>query len=278
MKNTLLNLFHSLIHSPRGRTPLSFTIMKIGLFIPCYVDQFYPKVAIATLELLEKQGCEVYFPKNQTCCGQPMANSGFEHLTHGCSDLFAKNFQGYDYIVCPSGSCTLHIKEHLGVPELAGKCYELTEFLTDVLKVDHLPVSFPYKVGVHQSCHGQRGLKISQMSELNAPSFSKVEQLLNQVEGLELVTLDRTDECCGFGGTFCVAEEALSVRMGQDRVQDHLKNGTQVLTAGDMSCLMHLEGIIRRQKLPIRVMHLAEILNGATVDEFQSVASGVVER
>jgi L-lactate dehydrogenase complex protein LldE len=244
--------------------------MKVGLFIPCYVDQFYPKVAIATLELLEKFGCEVDFPANQTCCGQPMANSGFEHMTQGCNDLFAENFQGFDYIVCPSGSCTLHIKEHLGVPEITTRCYELTEFLTDILKVDTIKVKFPYKVGLHQSCHGQRGLKIAQMSELNAPAFSKIEQLLHQVEGIELVNLDRKDECCGFGGTFCVAEEALSARMGQDRVLDHVKNGTQVLTAADMSCLMHLEGIIRRQKLPILVMHLAEILNGVEVEELQS--------
>jgi len=241
--------------------------MKVALFIPCYVDQFYPQVAIATLELLEKYGCDVHFPKNQTCCGQPMANSGFEHLTQGCNDLFVENFTGYDYIVCPSGSCTLHIKEHLGVPAITNKCYELTEFLTDVLVVDDLKVKFPYKVGLHQSCHGQRGLKLAQMSELNAPPFSKVERLLDQVEGLELVNLDRKDECCGFGGTFCVAEEALSVRMGQDRLEDHLKNGTEVLTAADMSCLMHLEGIIRREKMPIRVMHLAEILNGSTAEE-----------
>ena len=241
--------------------------MNVALFIPCYVDQFYPHVAIATLELLEKYGCDVHFPKNQTCCGQPMANSGFEHLTQGCSDLFVENFTGFDYIVCPSGSCTLHIKEHLGNPAIAKKCYELTEFLTDVLVVDDLKVKFPYKVGLHQSCHGQRGLKLAQMSELNAPPFSKVERLLKQVEGLELVNLDRKDECCGFGGTFCVAEEALSVRMGQDRLADHVKNGTQVLTAGDMSCLMHMEGIIRREKLPIRVMHLAEILNGVSVED-----------
>lgn len=241
--------------------------MKVALFIPCYVDQFYPQVAIATLELLEKYGCDVHFPKNQTCCGQPMANSGFEHLTQGCNDLFVENFTGYDYIVCPSGSCTLHIKEHLGVPAITRKCYELTEFLTDVLVVDDLKVKFPYKVGLHQSCHGQRGLKLAQMSELNAPPFSKVERLLNQVEGLELVNLDRKDECCGFGGTFCVAEEALSVRMGQDRLADHLKNGTEVLTAADMSCLMHMEGIVRREKMPMRVLHLAEILNGSAAEE-----------
>ncbi len=236
--------------------------MKVGLFIPCYIDQFYPQVGIATLELLEKLGCEVSFPLNQTCCGQPMANSGFEHLSEPCNTLFAENFNGLDYVVCPSGSCTLHIKEHSGF-EPAGGVYELTEFLHDVLKVDRLEARFPHKVGLHQSCHGQRGLHLSQMSELNAPAFSKPEKLLKMVEGLDLVALERRDECCGFGGTFCVTEEAVSVRMGLDRVHDHVKSGTEVLTGGDTSCLMHLEGIIRREKLPLKVMHIAQILNAA---------------
>ena len=242
--------------------------MKVGLFIPCYVDQFYPKVAIATLELLEKLGCEVHFPLNQTCCGQPMANSGFEHLTMGCNNLFTENFKDFDYIVCPSGSCTLHIKEHLHsdkdettATKIRQKVYELVEFITDVLKVDTIKANFPYKVGLHQSCHGQRGLHLSQMSELNAAPFSKPEQLLRGVEGLEFVTLDRKDECCGFGGTFCVVEEAVSVKMGKDRVFDHTKNGAEYITAGDMSCLMHLEGILKRQKSAIRIVHIAEILN-----------------
>src|SRR6187401_943649 len=183
--------------------------MKVGLFIPCYVDQFYPRVAIASLQLLEKLGCEVEYPLQQTCCGQPMANSGFEHLTKGCNELFVKNFDSFDYIVCPSGSCTLHIKDHLhddkneeAALHIRKNIYELTEFLTDILKVDKLTARFPHKVGMHQSCHGQRGLKISQMSELVAEPFSKPGKLLNMVEGLELISLTRTDECCGFGGTF----------------------------------------------------------------------------
>ena len=236
--------------------------MKVALFIPCYIDQFYPKVAIATLQLLEKLGCEVVFPQNQTCCGQPMANSGYEHITGDCTKLFQDNFNEYDYVVSPSGSCTLHIKEHI---PLKGKIYELIEFITDILKIESLEGEFKYKVGLHQSCHGQRGLHLSQMSELNAPFFSKPEQLLKNLKGLDLVTLDRKDECCGFGGTFCVAEEAVSVRMGQDRLADHLKNGTEVLTGGDTSCLMHMEGIIRREKHPLKVMHIAEILNQAIV-------------
>jgi len=188
-------------------------------------------------------------------------------LTHDCNRLFINNFADYDYIVSPSGSCVLHIKEHLHDDQKEGQAthirqhiMELTEFLTDVLKVEKLEAHFPYKVGLHQSCHGQRGLHLSQMSELVAAPFSKPEKLLHMVDGLELVKLARTDECCGFGGTFCVVEEAVSVRMGLDRVEDHIKNGTQVLTGGDMSCLMHLEGIIRRQNLPIKVMHIAEIL------------------
>ncbi len=243
--------------------------MKVGLFIPCYIDQFYPQVGIATLELLEKLGCEVIFPANQTCCGQPMANSGYESLGAGCDALFAKNFVGCDYIVGPTGSCVLHIKHHIhsGNKEtdarISNTIFELTEFLTDVLKVESLPAKFPYKVGLHQSCHGQRGLHLAQMTELVAAPFSKPLQLLNMVEGTEMVTLDRADECCGFGGTFCVFEESVSAKMGKDRVADHQKNGVDVITGTDVSCLMHLEGIIRRGKLPLRVMHIAEILNSS---------------
>lgn len=242
--------------------------MKIALFIPCYVNQFYPQVAIATLELLEKLGCNVAYPVRQTCCGQPMANSGYASLTDGCNELFTKNFTGYDYIVCPSGSCVLHIKEHLHAEKKEGDAqhirrsiYELTEFLTDVLKVESLPAKFPGKVGLHQSCHGQRGLHLSGMTELVAPYFSKPERLLSMVEGLQLIELQRKDECCGFGGTFCVFEEAVSAKMGKDRVQDHKEQGADVITGVDMSCLMHLEGILKRQKSHLRVMHLAEILN-----------------
>ena len=242
--------------------------MTVGLFIPCYVNQFYPKAAIATLQLLQKQGVNVVYPLHQTCCGQPMANSGFEHLTHGCDALFVKNFSQFDYIVSPSGSCVLHIKEHLHDEDhpseasaIRDKIYELVEFLTDVVKVESIKATFNHKVGVHQSCHGQRGLKLSQMSELVAPQFSKPRHLLNMVEGIEIIDLDRQDECCGFGGTFCVAEEAVSVKMGKDRVTDHLKHGAEFITGADMSCLMHMEGILKRRKSPVKVLHIAEILN-----------------
>jgi len=243
-------------------------MITVGLFIPCYVDQFYPGAAIATLKLLKKLGVNVVYPAGQTCCGQPMANSGYEHLTGGCNHLFIDNFYGFDYIVSPSGSCVLHLKEHLHAQDQKDKAthvrnriYELTEFLTDVLKVKKLNARFPHKVGVHQSCHGQRGLMLSQMSELVAQPFSKPMQLLNMVEDLEVISLNRKDECCGFGGTFCVAEEAVSAKMGKDRVNDHLMNGAEYITGADMSCLMHMEGILRRQNSKVKVIHIAEILN-----------------
>jgi len=244
--------------------------MTVGLFIPCYVNQLYPNAAIATLQLLQKLGVDVVYPAKQTCCGQPMANSGFEHLSQGCDELFVENFSGFDYIVAPSASCVLHIKDHLHsdtAPEEAllirERIYELVEFMTDILKVDKLQARFPHKVGIHQSCHGLRGLHLAKMSELVGPAFSKPQQLLNMVEGLELVTLDRQDECCGFGGTFCVAEEAVSVKMGKDRVTDHTKNGAEYITSPDLSCLMHLEGILHRDNNPIKIIHIAEILNSA---------------
>jgi L-lactate dehydrogenase complex protein LldE len=245
--------------------------MKVGLFIPCYVDQFYPRVAIATMKLLEKLGCEIIFPLNQTCCGQPMANSGYERLAKGCEHNFLENFRGMDYIVSPSGSCVLHIKEHLhdsrdpvSAVAIRDNVYELTEFITDILKVDHLPAVFPHKVGLHVSCHGQRGLFISSMSELVSPAFSKPEQLLGMVKGLELTKPERVDECCGFGGSFCVFEEAVSVKMGKDRLREHAVNDIEYITGTDVSCLMHLEGILRRQGSAVKVMHIAEILNHDT--------------
>ncbi len=243
----------------------------IGLFIPCYVDQFYPQVAIATLELLEKLGCQVNYPLGQTCCGQPLANSGYERETEGSSRHFLELFNQFDYIVAPSGSCVLHVKEHFPkLPDMEmeqnrvhDRIYELTEFLTDILKVEKLKGSFPKKVGFHSSCHGLRGLRLASCSELNIPHFNKAQQLLKKLDGLEWVELSRNDECCGFGGTFAITEEALSIQMGKDRLADHLSHEVDVLTGGDLSCLMHLEGIAKREGQKVEFMHIAEILNQA---------------
>lgn len=244
--------------------------MKVALFIPCYIDQFYPQVGIATLQLLEKLGCDVSFPLEQTCCGQPMANSGFASSSKGCDLNFVKNFEGFDYIVAPSGSCVLHVKDHLqdaAHPEKATQIrntiYELTEFITDVLKIEKLEARFPFKVGIHNSCHGQRGLHLSSMTETMLPSFSKPEKLLNMVSGIEISTPKRSDECCGFGGTFCVFEEAVSVKMGKDRIAEHLDNAVDYITGGDTSCLMHFEGILKRQGSTVKTIHIAEILNSS---------------
>ncbi|MCE9525909.1 MAG: (Fe-S)-binding protein [Planctomycetales bacterium] len=245
----------------------------VGLFIPCYVDQLYPHVGMATVELLEKCGVNVEFPTAQTCCGQPMANTGCTDQAQPLAEKFLQVFAPYEYVVAPSGSCVAMVRHHYeeffhgraDYEALRKKTFELTEFLTDVLKVDTIAGRFPYRVGLHQSCHGLRELRLASSSEVMGKAFGKAEQLLKGLDGIELVKLARPDECCGFGGTFAVNEEAVSCMMGEDRIHDHEKAGTQVLTANDMSCLMHLEGLIRRQKKPIRVMHIAEILAGRPV-------------
>ena len=235
--------------------------MRVALFVPCYIDQFYPQVAVASLELLEKLGCEVVVPKDQTCCGQPMANSGFASSTEGCDTNFTNNFAGFDYIVGPSGSCVLHLKEHHPSEKIRNSVYEICEFLTDVLRITSLSAKFPHRVGLHQSCHGQRGLRLSSMTERNEKSFSKLEDLLGLVEGVEILKPERADECCGFGGTFCVTEEAVSVKMGQDRIKEHDANAVEYIVGADTSCLMHMEGILRRQGSNIQVKHIVELLN-----------------
>ena len=250
--------------------------MKVGLFIPCYVDQFYPDVGLATLELLERFGCDVEFPEAQTCCGQPMANTGCLAEARPLAERFLEIFSPYDHVVCPSGSCVAMVTHHYdellggkpGFEELKQKTWELCQFLTNVLKVERFEsIKFPHKVGLHNSCHGLRELRLGRASERmeSDPNFNIARSLLEKIEGLQLVPLERVDECCGFGGTFAVAEEAVSCMMGEDRIADHERAGAEVITAGDMSCLMHLEGLLRRQKKPIKVLHIAQILAGRSV-------------
>ena len=244
---------------------------KVGLFIPCYVDQLYPDVGIATLELLERFGCQVEFPAGQTCCGQPMANTGCLEEARPFAHRFLELFGQYEYVVCPSGSCTAMVTHHYdefleghpGFDELKKKTFELCQFLTNVLKVEKFEgVKFPHRVGLHNSCHGLRELRLGRSTECMVPDFNLARSLLEKVEGIKLVPLQRPDDCCGFGGTFAVSEEAVSCMMGDDRIADHEQAGAEVITAGDMSCLMHLEGLIRRKVKPLRTMHIAQILAG----------------
>ena len=245
--------------------------MKVALFVPCYVDAFYPEVGIATLELLERLGCDVYYPLDQTCCGKPMANSGCHRDARGAEALFVQNFAGYDHIVTPSGSCAHHVREHLTAieqtPEVArvrACTFELVEFIHDVLEVHEFPwAEFPHRVGLHIGCATLRGLGEASTSERPTPRFNKPARLLGAVKGVSLVAPTRPDECCGFGGTFSVFEEPVSAKMGYDKVGDHHGAGAEYVVSPDMSCVMHQQGCAKRLGLPLKFIHIAQVLNGA---------------
>jgi L-lactate dehydrogenase complex protein LldE len=239
--------------------------------IPCYIDMFYPEVGIATLELLEKLGVEVDYPFDQTCCGQPMANSGAQAEAAATEELFVNNFAAYDHIVAPSGSCVHHIRNKFTAavdsPErrhVSSHVWDLPEFLHDVLKVTEFPwAEFPHEIALHVSCSAIRGLKEQAMSERpNDPWFSKPRDLLEKVKGLSIADFDRPDECCGFGGTFSVTEEAVAAAIGSDKLEHIGAAGTRYVVSSDMSCLMHLQGCAHRDREDFRFLHLAQVLNG----------------
>ena len=246
--------------------------MKVALFVPCYIDLIYPKVGIATLELLEKLGLKVVVPLEQTCCGQPLSNEGDEKNAEKIERVFCENFEDLDvdYIVGPAGSCVKQVKLHFdAVPQtekvkaMRARTIELVEFLTDVLKIEKLPeeISFPHKIAIHNSCSSIRGLHIMSRSEWMEPRFNKTEDLLKKVRGIEIETIDRPDECCGFGGTFCVTDEAVSAKMGQDKVADYQRHKIEYVVSPDMSCLMHQSGISEREKTGLKFLHVAQVLN-----------------
>jgi len=248
--------------------------MTVGLFIPCFMNELYPKSCVSTLKLLKDLNLDVDYPLEQTCCGQPMANSGCSKDMKSLAQRFVETFKKYDYIVAPTGSCVTMVKEHYepffdeddkDYNKVKASIYEVCEFLHDIIKIEKLDVSFPYKVGLHNSCHGHRSLGLGTPTELNIPQVSKLRNLLSLVKDIEIVDLKRDDECCGFGGTFCVTEEAISVAMGKDRIKDHVDAQAQIITGADMSCLMHMEGIINRDNQPIKVMHITEILAGGNL-------------
>jgi L-lactate dehydrogenase complex protein LldE len=241
--------------------------MKIGLFVPCYVNALFPEVGVATYKLLKHLNVDVNYPLKQTCCGQPMANAGFESKAVPLAERFEDMFKDYDYIVAPSASCAAFVK--LNYPRLlegkhfclsSNKIMDVCEFLHDILKVKSLPGKFPHKVSLHNSCHGVRELNLSSASELNIPSYSKIKDLLKLVKGITVYEPDHVDECCGFGGMFSVEEPAVSVRMGTDKINNHIATGAEYITGPDNSCLMHMQGIALRTNKNIKFIHVIEIL------------------
>jgi L-lactate dehydrogenase complex protein LldE len=242
----------------------------VALFVPCYVDQLYPQVAVATLRLLERVGCRVVFPPEQSCCGQPMANAGQAADAAPLARAFLDTFAGHEYVVAPSGSCVAMVRhqfpglapDHPALQRVRERTFELCEFLHDVLGVRSVGARFARTVGLHRSCHAQRELRLASGSERMVPPVDKVKALLSTLDGIRLVEPSRTDECCGFGGTFAVTEEAVSCLMGRDRLDDHAKAGAEVITGVDMSCLMHLDGLARRERRPVQILHVAQVLLG----------------
>ncbi len=239
--------------------------MKIGLFIPCYVDAVYPEVGVATYKLLKHLGLDVTYPEGQTCCGQPMANAGFETQSIPLASKFEDKFKGFDYIVAPSVSCTAFVR--INYPRLlnhecitAKKAMDVVEFLHDVVKVKQKLGTFPHKVSLHNSCHGVRELGLSSPSEMHVEKFNKIKDLLSLVDGIQVVEPERPDECCGFGGMFSVEETAISAQMGKDKVERHIATGAEYVTGPDCSCLMHMAGVARKQGLKIDFKHVVEIL------------------
>ena len=241
--------------------------MKIGLFIPCYVDAVYPEVGVATYKLLRHLGLDVTYPLNQTCCGQPMANAGFEKQAIPLAEKFDDKFREFDYVVAPSVSCTAFVR--LNYPRLlkgktecttAQKAMDVVEFLHDVVKINHPLGTFPHKVSLHNSCHGVRELGLSSPSEMHVDKFNKIKDLLQLVDGCEVVEPERPDECCGFGGMFAIEETAISAQMGRDKVERHMQTGAEYITGPDCSCLMHMAGVAKKQGLKIEFKHVVEIL------------------
>jgi L-lactate dehydrogenase complex protein LldE len=244
--------------------------VTVALFAPCYVDQLYPQVAIAALQVLEQLGVDVDVPFGAACCGQPPSNAGFATLGDKALGTFVKTFADYDRIVVLSGSCALHVRahaSHFGVTgaHVSAHTMEFCSYLHDVIGVERvatLGATFPRRVAVHTGCHGLRGLGLASPSELRIGRYDKVRALLGTVNGLSFATLARPDECCGFGGSFAVGEPAVSVKMGRDRLQDYASDSADAVVSTDVSCLMHLQGLARRDGVALPMMHVAQILAG----------------
>jgi L-lactate dehydrogenase complex protein LldE len=222
--------------------------VRIALFITCFNDTLFPATGKAVVALLERLGHEVDFPEDQTCCGQMHGNTGYGEQGRRLAARWERVFAGSDVVVSPSASCVGYIREH--VPSAAGRLFELTELLVDVLEVEDVGASFPHRVTLHPTCHSLRLLHVG----------DRPRRLLSAVRGIDLVELPEAGECCGFGGTFAVKNADTSIAMLSDKLRHVLDTGAEVCTAADNSCLMHIGGGLKRLRAGTRVMHLAEIL------------------
>ena len=238
--------------------------MRVALMVTCINDTMFPDPGKATVTLLRRLGVDVSFPERQTCCGQPFVNTGYVDEAVPVVRNFVSAFEAYDYVVTPSGSCAGSARHQHGlvarrsgdaglaaaVASVSPRVRELTEFLVDVLGVTDVGASFPHTVTYHPTCHSLRMLGVG----------DKPLSLLRAVRGIRLVDLPDAESCCGFGGTFAVKNSDTSVAMGADKARHVVESGAEVLVAGDSSCLMHIGGMLSRQRVGVRVMHLAEVL------------------
>ena len=235
---------------------------KVSLFVPCFVDQLLPEAAVDTVKVLRRIGYSVEYPEEQTCCGQPAFNTGYWDEARPCAERFVRVFKHADLIVCPSGSCTTMVRAFY--PELlaasswradaialASRTFELSEFLVKVAAVTQVGATFPHSVTYHASCHALRELHI----------HDEPLQLLRQVDGLKLIEMVRSEECCGFGGTFAAKFPAISTAMGDGKCASALETGAEYIVSNDSSCLMHIQGLLSRQGKPMKTISLAEVLN-----------------
>lgn len=235
--------------------------MKVQLFIPCFVDQLYPQTAFNMVKVLEKACCDVEYNTNQTCCGQPAFNAGFWEDAKKVATKFLKDFEGTDYIVAPSASCVGFVRNyynklfensslHNNVKDVSKRIFEFTEFLTNVLRIENFGATLNGKATYHDSCAGLRECKIKEGPR----------KLLDKVKGLELIEMAENETCCGFGGSFAVKFEAISIAMADQKVNHALSTGAEYIISTDLSCLMHLDGYITKKELPIKTMHIADVL------------------
>ena len=235
--------------------------MKVQLFIPCFVDQLYPQTAFNMVKVLEKAGCEVHYNTNQTCCGQPAFNAGFLDEARAVCSKFIQDFDNADYIVAPSASCVGFVRNYYTklfdnsanlhqVKNLSARIFEFSEFLIDVLKMEDFGAKFNAKATYHDSCAALRECKIK-----DAPR-----RLLSHVSGLEMIEMNDVETCCGFGGTFAVKFDSISIGMADQKVTNALATQANYIISTDLSCLMHIDGYIKGKNLPLQTMHIADVL------------------